>query len=90
MIEMREASCITCRYFGNQARDIEAAFPGLSALSSAYASVLSDDGLCMVHDRYVAASSRCPAYEVRVDAVGSDRLDMHQAIVECRSPAHIG
>jgi hypothetical protein len=33
--------------------------PGLSSLSSAYAAVRADDGICAVHDRYVAASSVC-------------------------------
>jgi hypothetical protein len=43
--------------------EIEAALPGLSSLSSAYAAVRSSDGICAVHERYVAASSICPAFE---------------------------
>jgi hypothetical protein len=57
--------CADCRHFNGQPLDIEAAFPGLSSLSSAYAAVRSDDGICAAHDRYVAASSVCAAYRDR-------------------------
>ena len=43
--------------FNGQPDDIEKALPGCRSLSSAYAAVRSDDGLCAMHDRYVAASS---------------------------------
>jgi hypothetical protein len=55
-------SCSRCRHFQNAPSDLEAALPGLSALSSAYAAVRSSDGICAVHARYVAASARCPAF----------------------------
>jgi hypothetical protein len=51
--------CFTCRHFENSPRALEAAMPGLSSLSSAYAAVRSDDGLCRLHARYVTASSSC-------------------------------
>jgi hypothetical protein len=57
------ASCGQCKHFQNAAKQLEAALPGLSSLSSAYAAVRSDDGLCAVHERYIAASSICPAFE---------------------------
>jgi hypothetical protein len=53
------SSCLGCKHFNHAPADVEAALPGLSSLSSAYAAVRSDDGLCAVHDRYVAASSVC-------------------------------
>jgi hypothetical protein len=56
-------SCTHCRHFNPAPADIEAAFPGLWSLSSAYASVRADDGICAVHDRYVAASSVCAVYD---------------------------
>jgi hypothetical protein len=52
-------SCAGCRYFNGHPLDLEAALPGLSSLSSGYAAVRSNDGLCSVHDRYVAANSVC-------------------------------
>lgn len=58
------ASCGNCRYFNARPSDIEAALPGLSSLSSAYAAVRSDDGICAVHDRYLAASSVCSQYRI--------------------------
>lgn len=54
--------CLQCEYFQNAPREVEAALPGLSALSSAYAAVRGNDGVCGVHDRYVAAASVCPAF----------------------------
>jgi hypothetical protein len=60
----RRSCCASCRHFNGQPDDIEAALPGLSSLSSAYAAVRSDDGLCAMHDRYVAASSVCAHYTV--------------------------
>jgi len=59
MMPPLSGSCADCRYFNSRPLDIEAALPGLSTLSSAYAAVRSNDGLCAVHDRYVAASSVC-------------------------------
>ncbi len=55
-------SCTACRHFDPRPAAIEAAFPGLSSLSSAYAAVKAADGLCARHDRYVAASSFCGAF----------------------------
>ena len=55
-------ACRQCRHFHNEAAEIEAALPGLSSLSSAYAAVRSSDGICAVHERYVTASSVCPAF----------------------------
>jgi hypothetical protein len=54
-------SCRRCAYFDAAASRIEAALPGLSVLSSGYAAVRSDDGLCRLHERYVAATSACSA-----------------------------
>jgi hypothetical protein len=62
MSSVRPDACAACRHFNGQPLDIEAALPGLSSLSSAYAAVRSDDGLCALHDRYVGASSLCAGY----------------------------
>jgi hypothetical protein len=56
-------SCARCKHFQNDALQVEAALPGLSSLSSAFAAVRCSDGICAVHERYVAASSICPAFE---------------------------
>jgi hypothetical protein len=58
-------ACASCRHFLHEPADIEAALPGLSVLSSGYASVRGRDGLCLKHDRFVTAQSCCPAFEER-------------------------
>lgn len=52
-------SCRNCLHFNALAADIETIFPGLASLSSAYSSVRTEDGLCSLNDRYLAASSVC-------------------------------
>jgi hypothetical protein len=54
--------CASCRFFSAAPPDIESQLPGLRILSSAYAAVRSDDGLCRYHERYIAASSICEAF----------------------------
>jgi hypothetical protein len=54
--------CTECSHFNGVPLEVEAALPGLSSLSSGYASVRDQDGLCALHDRYVAASSVCALY----------------------------
>jgi hypothetical protein len=61
------ASCRTCRHFSDSAPAIEAAMPGLASLSSAYAAVRSDDGVCGVHHRLIGAAWSCGDH-VQVDA----------------------
>jgi len=56
-------ACRQCKHFRNDAWEVEAALPGMSSLSSAYAAVRCSDGICAVHERYIAASSICPAFE---------------------------
>lgn len=61
MTHTRVNSCRQCLHFENAPATVEAALPGLNSLSSAYAAVRSDDGVCRFHSRYVAASSLCNA-----------------------------
>jgi hypothetical protein len=62
MSQPASPSCLTCKHFNHAPADLEAALPGLSSLSSAYAAVRCDDGVCAVHQRYVTSSSVCPAF----------------------------
>ena len=50
-------SCATCRHFRNDAAYLEQQMPGIASLSSATASVRSDDGLCAYHDRWQSLRS---------------------------------
>jgi hypothetical protein len=70
MMPPLSGSCADCRHFNAQPLDIEAALPGLSTLSSAYAAVRSNDGICAVHDRYVAASSVCAQHRALAPSAG--------------------
>jgi hypothetical protein len=65
-ISTTATSCRTCRHFFNASPAIESALPGLSSLSSAYAAVRAEDGVCSLHDRYIAAESVCSSHAVRV------------------------
>jgi hypothetical protein len=68
----------SCIHFRNDPAAIEAAFPGLAALSSGYGSVRADDGLCALHDRYLGARASCARFNRRDAAcppAGSRRKD---------------
>jgi hypothetical protein len=62
MNSVHSGCCADCRHFNARPLDIEAALPGLGSLSSAFAAVRSDDGICALHDRYLSASSFCARY----------------------------
>ena len=51
--------CGSCAHFRNDPAYLEAALPGLVVMSSGYASVVAEDGICLRHDRYLAARSSC-------------------------------
>jgi hypothetical protein len=58
----RRGDCGTCGHFRNDAAFLEASFPGLTAMSSAYADVRLDDGLCTLHDVLLRATASCSNY----------------------------
>jgi len=62
--------CARCVHFQSSPVLIEQRLSGLASLSSAYASIRAEDGLCMRHDRYVAATSACA--ELRAAGDGGD------------------
>jgi hypothetical protein len=51
--------CLACVHFRNDPASVEKAFSGLTSLSSAYGSTSADDGLCLLHGRYLTARSWC-------------------------------
>jgi hypothetical protein len=61
--------CRNCRNFTDSAAAVEAAMPGLSSLGSAYAAVRLGDGICGVHERYVAAACVCGSHSTRFHPV---------------------
>ena len=59
MSDHERASCAGCSHFRNDPAYLEGAFSGLASLSSGYASVIADDGLCLQHDRLTSGRSWC-------------------------------
>jgi hypothetical protein len=57
--------CLHCRHFRNAPRYLESVYKGLTSLSSAYASVRKDDGICVERDLYLSASAYCERYAAR-------------------------
>jgi hypothetical protein len=55
-------SCQKCTHFQNDPTLIEQAYPGLTSLSSGYASVRDQDGLCNYHQLYLSARDHCPDF----------------------------
>jgi hypothetical protein len=49
-------------FFRDDPASFERSLPGLAALSSARGASRSDDGMCALHDRYVAASASCASF----------------------------
>jgi hypothetical protein len=55
----QQAGCRNCAHFNADPAMIEQAYPGLTALSSGYASVRDEDGLCNYHQIYLSANDSC-------------------------------
>ncbi len=51
--------CLNCEFFNNDPEWIEAAFPGLNSLSSAYGSVRAESGTCSRHEVFLSAWKSC-------------------------------
>ncbi len=63
-------TCRACVHFRNDPAYIESVFQGLNVMSSAWASVKVDDGLCLRHDRYLSADAFCPDFTAAAPASG--------------------
>ena len=59
----RKRCCGLCRHFQNDPAAIEAAFRGLTAMSSGTASVRAQDGLCHRHDLYLSFHDICDDFQ---------------------------
>ena len=51
--------CGRCRHFDNRPETLEKAYPGMTAMGSGHASVRVQDGLCLLHDRYLSYHDVC-------------------------------
>ena len=61
-------ACATCAHFRSDPLDLENAIAGLRSFGSGFAAVRADDGLCLLHDRYLSATAHCARYEARDSA----------------------
>lgn len=57
--------CIRCAHFRNSPDYLEREIKGLNTLSSGYASVRKDDGICLKNDVYLSAHDWCEKFETR-------------------------
>lgn len=60
--------CLDCRHFDSAPSRLEMQIAGLRSLSSAYAAVRAQDGLCGIHERYVQGLASCGRFEQRLPA----------------------
>jgi hypothetical protein len=54
--------CQKCAYFQNDPTTIEDAYPGLTIMSSGFASVRDRDGICTYNQLYLSAGDTCPHF----------------------------
>jgi len=54
--------CQKCAYFQNDPGLIEEVYPGLTTMSSGFASVRDRDGLCNYNQIYLSARDSCPHF----------------------------
>lgn len=57
--------CQQCQHFQNDPAFIEATYPGLTTMSSGFASVRDQDGICNYHQLYLSARDTCPVFAPR-------------------------
>jgi hypothetical protein len=60
-----QPACLHCIHFISQPAAIEAAYPGLTTMSSGYASVRDRDGICNHHQLYLSGRDSCASFERR-------------------------
>jgi hypothetical protein len=66
--------CRECAHFQNDPSLIEEAYPGLTAMSSGFASVRDRDGFCNYNQLYLSAHDSCESFAavINLDLVKSD------------------
>ena len=75
MIKADAGRCSSCAHFRNDPAFLEQAFAGLTSLGSGYGSTRGNDGICLLHDRYLSARSSCAKFAAAFRAPGVAALD---------------
>lgn len=65
-----EECCFGCVHFRNSPEYLESVYPGIKAMSSGFASIRKDDGICTLHDLYLSADAHCGQYACQDDEPG--------------------
>jgi hypothetical protein len=68
-------TCQKCTWFQNDPAFVEAAYPGLTAMSSGFASVRDRDGFCNYNQIYLSARDSCPHFELRQEVASIMKID---------------
>ncbi len=55
--------CRTCAHFDNAPATLEAEFGNLASMSSGFASVRAQDGICRARDIYLSARAGCNSHQ---------------------------
>jgi hypothetical protein len=66
--------CGQCAHFQSDPTIIESTYPGLKIMSSGFASVRDQDGLCGYSEIYLSARDSCPHFEMRVAEIISGAI----------------
>jgi hypothetical protein len=69
----RRRTCRFCAHFHNDPRYLEAAFPGLNSLGSAYGSTRAEDGICELRGIYLSAEQGCERFEEGAQALRAEK-----------------
>jgi len=59
------STCQKCAFFQNDPAFIEEIYPGLTSMSSGFASVRDRDGFCNYNQLYLSAYDSCPGFAPR-------------------------
>jgi hypothetical protein len=62
MAQPNQVCCFDCIHFHNSPAYLERIYPGIKTMSSGFASVRKDDGICTLHDLYLSADAHCEQY----------------------------
>ncbi|RLB52682.1 MAG: hypothetical protein DRI34_14380 [Deltaproteobacteria bacterium] len=58
------STCAGCRYFLDDAEQLEREFPGILILSSAGGDTRGDQGLCRLHEKWVLPRFTCSRHQL--------------------------
>jgi hypothetical protein len=68
-----ESTCRKCAHFQNDPALIEGAYPGLTAMSSGFASARDQDGFCNYNQLYLSVRDSCASFTQRMSEFGKKK-----------------